>query len=111
MVSYELFKNILDKLEQDQMIANKLDFIFRESKNDFIDGSAFLNCDLTSLTIELLDKSFHPDCDWVSYYIYEINFGKNDRKKIVIYNTRRYVLDSPLNLYNFIIKYFDLDKV
>lgn len=111
MVSYELFKNILDKLRQDQENADKLDFIFRESKNDFIDGCAFLNCDLAALTIELLDKSFHPDCDWVSYYIYELDYGRDNSRKLVIYNDKEYNLDSPIDLYTFIIKYFDLDKV
>lgn len=77
MVSKKLFVEILSQIEMDKKNANRLDKIFKDMNNDFIDGVAFTNPVLTGMLIRLLDASFGEKCDWVAYWVYELDCGEN----------------------------------
>lgn len=77
MIEFNFFKTVLEKIQEDSDNAARLSTIFRSMNNDFVDGAAFCNPDLTSLIIRLLDMSFGETCDWVSYWVYELDFGRN----------------------------------
>ena len=83
MISKELFTIILTEIKNENIYINKLDNIFRDMKNDFIHGAAFANPILTDLILRLLDAQFGEDCDWVRYWVYELDCGNNAKNMYV----------------------------
>lgn len=79
-----LFYKTLMKVYEQQEAVKKLDKIFHDDlHNDFISGAAFVG-DFQDYAIQLLDAHFGDDCDWVSYWVYELDCGKNYRDGSVI---------------------------
>lgn len=78
MLTKKDFTNILTCIQEDEINMTRLDRIFHANmKNDFVCGAAFFNPRLSGLIIEFLDHQFSPECDWVQYWVYELNCGQN----------------------------------
>lgn len=84
MLSKKLFTEILTEIHKERILADRLNNIYHhELKNDFIDGAAFSNPILTDLILRLLDAQFGEDCDWVQYWVYELDCGNNAKNMYV----------------------------
>lgn len=77
MINKQLFIEILTQIQKDEKNVAELTSVFRKMNNDFISGSAFINPELTDLILRLLDAQFGEDCDWVRYWVYELDCGNN----------------------------------
>lgn len=78
MINKELFITCLNQIQRDMLMADSLDDIFKTyNKRDFLDGYGFINPDITGLLVQVLDKSFDEDNDIISYFVYDLNCGKN----------------------------------
>lgn len=78
MLTKKQFTEILTIIQEDNSNINRLDRIFHDSmKNDFVCGAAFFNPRLTSAIISFIDSQFSPECDWVAYWVHDLNCGQN----------------------------------
>ena len=105
MISKELFTQILTEVKKQNRWADQLDFIFREMKNDFIQGWGFMNEPMVAYTIQLLDMQFGEDCDWVQYWVYELACGDNAESMQVETPDGHYIkLETIDDLWNWCIE-------
>lgn len=73
-----VFFEVLSKIKQQQEYIKELDDIFHNKlNNDFVYGAAFVGSDFQSYVIQLLDNHFGDECDWVAYWVYELDCGEN----------------------------------
>lgn len=77
MISKESFYLILTQIKEDyehMQLLNKTLAEIRATRG-LIDGEVFFNSPLTAAIIDLLDDYFGEDCDWISYWVYELDCG------------------------------------
>ena len=78
MINKEQFVKIINRLQEAYDIQNKVNEIFRNATDniisDFANSAGLMICH-EDLIIELLENMF--DNDIISYWIYELNYGKN----------------------------------
>lgn len=103
MIKKEMFIKILEQIHNDARYADILNLNFKAMKNDFIDGAAFMNTQLASLCIELLDSCFGEDCTWVAYWVYELNYGEKSKYMRIEKDGCAIMLRTPEDLWNFLI--------
>lgn len=80
MLTKEEFVNILDRLDKVNILQDKMHDLLKESydyiHNDFMDGWGFLICN-EDIVVSLLEKIMNDDVGDVSYFIYELNYGRD----------------------------------
>lgn len=97
----ELFVKTLTQIQNDGEMANKLSDIFRESKNDFIDGFGFVNEPLTALTVELLEEMCGDTEGWISYWAFALDCGRDWRSDFILdENDNEIPLETIEDLWN-----------
>lgn len=106
-ISKEMFYKVLTQIEKDYDNANRLREIFFDMKNDFVCGNAFINPALTAVCVELLDSSFGENCDWVAYWVYELDCGNCGASQCVEDADGNFInLETKDDLWNFLIEQF-----
>lgn len=68
--------------------------------NDHI--SFYDNNILMDQLIKVLSEMVGDKSDWIDYYIYELDFGKNYKDYKVILDNKEYFIKTPKDLYNLI---------
>lgn len=79
MIKKEKFFEILDYLQENQKFEDNLRQLFDDSSKitDFMDGAMFTDLKMTDYLIYLLEDEYEDHADgWISYWIYELNFGQ-----------------------------------
>lgn len=76
----EEFVSIIDRLKEASDLVDKVDELFRNSRenieNDFC-NAAGLQISHESLVVKLLKKLMHDQYEWIDYFIYELDYGRN----------------------------------
>lgn len=74
------FVSIIDRLQDASDLVDKVDELFRNSRenieNDFC-NAAGLQISHESLVVKLLKKLMHDQYEWIDYFIYELDYGRN----------------------------------
>lgn len=107
MISKEKFFEILDYIQEIDMFENNLKKVFRNSKRatDYMDAAMFTDIYMIEYIIDLLEDEFNDTNHWISYWIYELDFGKLWSSGMIIDKDERDIkLQTKEDLYNFLIK-------
>lgn len=101
MISEKKFCRIMSKIRNSWEYQDKLNDFFR---NNDVDGYLF-QPDCIDQAIELLEYIFHDDKNkWISYFIFELEFGKKYKHGMIIGADGTDIeLSSPSQLYDFLI--------
>ncbi len=105
MISREKFIEILERLENYNKLQDKINGLFKEQidnrENDFMNaGSICIGHE--SVVIFLLENMF--DTDMISYWIYELDYGKRYKSGCVIdENLKNIDISTAEKLYNYLI--------
>lgn len=100
MINKKLFIEIINKIKQ----QDKIDEAFSKSLETVCDSwcmYGFKNLKYGAL-FDLLKEIFNDKGDWISYFIYETDYG--EKKMLITDNKKKIYLRTPEDLYNFLIK-------
>ena len=106
MISKEKFVEIINRLRNYNYLQNKIDDLFRDNidnkEMDFVNaGSICVGHE--SVVIYLLENMF--DTDMISYFIYELDYGKKYKAGCVLdENINEIDLSTPEKLYDYLVK-------
>ena len=59
---------------------------------------------LSEIIIKILRTEFNDCCDWINYYCYELDFGKENYRLKVYDKEKEIPLSIPEDLYNLLTK-------
>ena len=106
MISKEKFVEIINRLRNYNYLQNKIDDLFRDNidnkEMDFVNaGSICVGHE--SVVIYLLENMF--DTDMISYWIYELDYGKKYKAGCVLdENMNEIDLSTPEKLYDYLVQ-------
>ncbi|HAU85766.1 MAG TPA: hypothetical protein DCW90_09760 [Lachnospiraceae bacterium] len=80
MISKPEFMEILSYLQDMDECADKVNSVYKSFglRNDFMDASALIPTKGVDYIIQLLEKLMNDNDEWISWWVYETNFGKFD---------------------------------
>lgn len=110
MISKEKFVGIMNKLQEAQQLVDDIDKVINSTKYhsffvDFADANTlFILHD--DIVIDLLVDMFNDKNEWISWWIYETNFGKDIEMATVTNEkeNKKWLLNTPEALYDFLIE-------
>ena len=106
IISKEKFVEIINRLKSYTELQNKINDLFRDNidnkEMDFINaGSICIGHE--SVVVYLLEKMF--DTDMISYFIYELDYGKKYKAGCVLdKNMNEIDLSTPEKLYDYLVQ-------
>ena len=108
MISKNKFCEILDYLQEIEKFEDSLRQVFKNSRRttDFMDAAMFTDCRMIDYLLFLLEDEFNDIEDgWISYWIYDLNFGKDWYFGCAIdENEKEIKLKTKEDLYNFLME-------
>jgi len=97
----ELFIESIEKLEaqfrHDQKCSEAFSFIL---KNDYVSG--YDNGILIGQILKVIKDAVNDKDDWIDYYVYELDFGKEYRDGCVTFDGKNARLKTTNDLWNII---------
>lgn len=96
----EAIKSIEAQWRLDQEIAT---FLGRAFTDAFKANLLPRNGILQEALIKVLEKAVNDEGQWIDYYLWEIDFGKDAKRYQVTVDGKSFVLSTPGKLYDFII--------
>lgn len=106
IISKEKFVEIINRLKNYNELQDKIDNLFKDNienrERDFINaGSICIGHE--SVVVYLLEKIF--DTDMISYFIYELDYGKKYKAGCVLdENMNEIDLSTPEKLYDYLVQ-------
>ncbi len=105
-ISKEEFIRIMKRLEETEMIKNKIDKIIKESTDciisDFTNSGSLMICH-EDIVIKLLEIMF-DDVDTISWWIYDLEYGKKYEDGCITEKDGTIIdLSTAEKLYDFLI--------
>lgn len=106
IISKEKFVEIINRLKNYKELQDKIDELFKDNidnrENDFI-NAASICIGHESVVVELLENMFNSDM--ISYWIYELDYGKNYKNGYVLDGVGNIIdLSTAEKLYEYLIK-------
>lgn len=105
----EKFFEILDYLQESENFENNLrKLLYSTRKNvEFIDAATFTDCSLIDYVIYLLEDSFKDhENGWISYWIYDLNFGQRWHPHMIMQGEKDIKLQTKEDLYTLLRENF-----
>ena len=112
MISKDKFIEIINRLKKYNELQDKINYLFRDNinnkENDFANaGGVCIGHE--SVVVYLLEKMF--DTDMISYWIYELNYGKEYKEGCVLdANMNEIDLSTAEKLYDYLIKSLESEE-
>ena len=112
MISKEKFVEIINRLKNYNELQDKIDNLFKDNienrERDFINaGSICIGHE--GVVVYLLEKIF--DTDMISYFIYELDYGKKYKAGCVLdENMNEIDLSTAEELYDYLIKSLESEE-
>ena len=106
IISKEKFVEIINRLKSYNELQNKIDDLFKDNienrERDFMNaGSICIGHE--SVVVYLLERMF--DTDMISYFIYELDYGKKYKAGCVLdENINEIDLSTPEKLYDYLVQ-------
>ena len=105
------FVRIVDRLRESSELVDKVNELFRNSRDnvdcDFCNGAG-LQISHESLVVNLLEKLMRDQYENISYYIYELKYGKQYKPGMITGPEGNIDLSSPEALYDYLVQeYFE----
>lgn len=77
-MTYEIFEEVINHFKNNnKFISDFRDILCAYDKRDFIDPCCFSDCESDELLITLLEIIFNDKDHWISYWIFELDCGKD----------------------------------
>lgn len=87
MIDYTRFHAIITYLyEQEQFVDKFRNLLYEYDRREFVDPYCFNDNLLQEYLIDVLENMFNDDSHLIRYYIYELDFGADWRKNMVLDN-------------------------
>lgn len=98
----ELFIRALNEIKNHRSKEDKfleaLDAISPDTKND-----TFLYCDYEALVIDMLEEAMKDDGEIIAWWIYDTNFGAEEKFRSLFVENVEIELKEPEQLYDYLI--------
>lgn len=113
-ITKEEFVDIINRLRESSELVDKVDELFRESREniecDFCNGAG-LQISHEGTVVKLLEKLMKDKYENISYFIYELDYGKEYQDGYVSDKNRNIDISTPEKLYEFLVdEYRDENK-
>lgn len=100
------FVDIINRLREATELVDKVEELFRNSREnlecDFC-NAASLQISHEGIVVELLEKIMRDEGEIISYYIYELDFGKEYVEGSVSDENGNIDISTPEKLYDFLV--------
>lgn len=107
MIDKNKFVKYINKLIQLNEIEDDINKSLQKLGKDF-NGINF--GEYTSLILEILKDAFSDKSEWIDYWVYELDYGKNYKKGTISIDNKDIKLKTPNDLYDLIFKESHTDK-
>ena len=107
MISKEKFVEIINRLKDYNDLQDKIQNLFRDNidnqEMDFMNaGSICIGHE--SVVVDLLKNIFDDKYDYIGYYLYECDYGRETENKIFDNDDKPIDISTPEKLYDYLIK-------
>ena len=110
MITYEIFKKHMTEVQALWDMKNKISDIVRDYNNKYLDMCEIWTPDLSDNVISLLETIIGDKDGWISYWAWELDFGRDYEDGMV---TGADGIDIPLKtleeLWTFLVKEYGLN--
>ena len=108
MISKEVFIKTIEKIKQVNDIANNVENLLCESKkilyNDFMSLYGVFTAHESTI-VDLLEDVFQDKGDGlIVWWMYETDYGKNEKYNFIVDNGEKIMLNSAEKLYGYLLK-------
>ena len=105
------FVDILNRLREATELVDKVEELFRDSREnlecDFCNGAG-LQISHEGIVVKLLEKLMQDSAGYISYFIYELDYGKEYREDCVSDKNGNIDISTPEKLYDYLMKEYSL---
>ena len=105
------FVEILNRLREATELVDKVEELFRSSREnlecDFCNGAG-LQISHECIVVKLLEKLMQDSAGNISYFIYELDYGKEYREDCVSDKNGNIDISTPEKLYDYLMKEYSL---
>ena len=107
MISKKKFVEIIGRLRDYNDLQDKIQNLFRDNidnqEMDFMNaGSICVSHE--SVVVDLLKNIFDDKYDYISYYLYECDYGRETENKILDNDNEPIDISTPAKFYDYLIK-------
>jgi hypothetical protein len=106
MISKENFIKYINKLKELYDIQNAINEAGCKLENFTISFAEY-----EQIVVDILIDTFDDKEDWLSYYIYEINFGRDYKPGTISINGKDVLMSNAGELYDLLMENISLPKV
>lgn len=108
LISKVQFAKIINRLKETDEIVEKVNNIFNNSaeaiRSDYMNVGALMICH-EDLVVELLEKMFEDEYSYITYWLYELNYGRAYKAGCIKEaNGKDIDISTAEKLYDFLIK-------
>ena len=108
MLSKELFVKVINGLEKFEKTALKIN----ESLKDYFMDFNIIPSYFEQLILELLEAGMNDKYEWISYYLYELDYGHNFKMGDVTEEDGTNIdISTPEKLYDFIVEEYKDENI
>lgn len=102
MITKKQFITIITAIEE----QHKLEQEFADALDKILDGNfvPMLSANLENSIMTVVKELFEDNADWISWWMYEKDFGKRKDMSASYKNGKKIKLDTVDDLYKFLIK-------
>ena len=108
------FVDILNRLREATELVDKVEELFRDSREnlecDFCNGAG-LQISHEGIVVKLLEKLMQDSAGNISYFIYELDYGKEYREDCVSDKNGNIDISTPEKLYDYLMKEYSLKNI
>ena len=105
------FVDILNRLRKATELVDEVEKLFRNSKDnlecDFCNGAG-LQISHEGIVVKLLEKLMRDSVGNVSYFIYELDYGREYQESCVSDKNSNIDISTPEKLYDYLMKEYSL---
>ena len=106
MINKNKFVSIMNALKSADELQDRINELMKTAKeniqDDFMNAAGLMICH-TDIVIDLLSYIFDDKAEWISWWVFETNYGENHTK---VYKNDEIIADikTPEQLYDFLIE-------
>lgn len=105
------FVDILNRLREATELVDKVEELFRDSREnlecDFCNGAG-LQISHEGIVVKLLEKLMQDSVGNISYFIYELDYGRDYREGCISDNNDNIDISTPEKLYDYLMIEYSL---
>ena len=106
------FVDILNRLREATELVDKVEKLFRDSRDtlecDFCNGAG-LQISHEGIVVKLLEKLMQDNFGNISYFIYELNYGREYKEGCVSDKNGNIDISTPEKLYDFLMSEYSMN--